>query len=163
MPDKAPRVYVDANVLLAYVANEENRADTVQSILEDARRSRITLLTSVLSITEVAYVPTDSGDGVSPEGEAAIDELWTPASPVTLVDVSETAAQEARSLIRRARETRVGGVRSADALHLASAKLHACERFFTYENEATRQRWDTLIDADVTEPFADSPQLDFGV
>ena len=33
MPDKVPRVYADANVLLAYVANEESRADTVQSIL----------------------------------------------------------------------------------------------------------------------------------
>ncbi len=47
MPDSVPRVYVDANVLLAYVGNEEGRADTVQSILEDARKSRIDLLTCV--------------------------------------------------------------------------------------------------------------------
>ena len=36
-PDRAHRVYLDANVILAYVANQANRADTVQSILEDAR------------------------------------------------------------------------------------------------------------------------------
>ena len=160
-PDRAPRVYLDANVLLAYVANEENRADIVQSILDDARQARIELLTSVLSITEVAYVQTDAGDELSSEGEAAIDELWKPASPITLIDVSETVVREARSVIRRAKQTGVRAVRSADAIHLASANLHACDRFFTYENESTRRRWDTLIEASVTEPFADAPQLGF--
>ena len=160
-PDRAPRVYLDANVLLAYVADEENRADTVQSILEDARQSRIEILTSVLSITEVAYVQTDAGDELSSESEAAIDELWKPASPITLVDVSETVVREARSVIRRAKRAGVRAVRSADAIHLASAALHACDRFFTYENESTRRRWDTLIKASVTEPFADAPQLGF--
>ncbi|MCY4101648.1 MAG: type II toxin-antitoxin system VapC family toxin [bacterium] len=161
MPDKVPRVYADANVLLAYVANEANRADTVQSILEDARQARVELLTSVLSITEVAYVQTDSGVDISLASDAAIDELWTPTSPVALVDISETVAREARRVIRRAKQASVGGIRSADAIHLASAKLHRCDRFFTYENEATRQCWNTLIEARVTAPFTDSPQLDF--
>ena len=62
MPARPPRVYIDACVLLAYVGNEEGRADTVQSILDDARNSRIELLTSALSITEVAYVATGPQD-----------------------------------------------------------------------------------------------------
>ena len=163
MPVKVPRVYVDSNVLLAYVGNEEGRADTVQSILEDAQQSRIEILTSVLSIAEVAYVQADSGGGISSESDAAIDELWTPTSPITLVDVSETVVREARWVIRRAKQTSVGGIRSADAIHLASARLHGCDRLFTYENESTRQRWDTLIEANVVEPFADTPQLGFSV
>ena len=72
-PDRAPRVYLGANVILAYVANQASRADTVQSILEDVRQSRIELLTSVLSIAEVAYVRTDAGEELSSESEAAID------------------------------------------------------------------------------------------
>jgi len=162
MPDSVPRVYVDANVLLAYVGNEEGRADTVQSILEDARKSRIDLLTSVLSITEVAYVQTDSDEDISSESDAAIDELWVPASPITLVDVSETVARKARGVIRRAKQLSVRGVRSADAIHLASADLHGCERFFTYEDETTKQRWGTLIEPSVAAPSTDAPQLDLG-
>ena len=160
MPDNVPRVYADANVLLAYVGNEAGRADTVESILEDARQSRVELLTSVLSIAEVAYVQTDSSADFSPAGDAAIDELWKPASPITLVDISETVAREARGVIRQAKQTSAGRVRSADAIHLASAQLHGCDRFFTYEHDNMRQRWATLIGASVTEPFTDNPQLD---
>ena len=32
------RIYFDANVLLAFVGNEENRADMVQTLLDEARR-----------------------------------------------------------------------------------------------------------------------------
>ena len=160
MPDKVRRVYADANVLLAYVSNEAGRADTVQSILEDARQSRVELLTSVLSIAEVAYVQTDSSGDFSSAGDAVIDELWKPASPITLVDISETVARGARGVIRQAKQTSVGGVRAADAIHLASAQLHECDRFFTYEHDNMRRRWDTLIGASVTEPFTDNPQLD---
>ena len=159
MPVRPPRVYIDACVLLAYVGNEEGRADTVQSILDDARNSRIELLTSALSITEVAYVATGPHDDISSAGETKIDQLWTPASPIILVDVSETVARAARSVIRQAWGEGVGGVRSADAIHLATAQLQKCDRFFTYENETTRKRWDGLIRADVAEPFSDSPQL----
>lgn len=161
MIGKVPRVYADADVLLAYVGNEAGRADTVESILNDARQSRVELLTSVLSIAEVAYVQFDSRSDFSSAGDAAIDELWKPASPITIVDISETVARKARGVIRNAKQTSVGRVRAADAIHLASAQLHECDRFFTYEHENMRQRWDTLIDASVTEPFTDAPQLDF--
>jgi len=116
-------------------------------------------LTSVLSIAEVAFAANDSTGVVSPEDEEAIDQLWVPASPITLVDVSETVTRTARSLIRQARGGG-GGVRSADALHLASAQLHGCSRFFTYEKASTRARWNELVDATVEEPFTDFPQLD---
>ncbi len=161
MPGNVPRVYADANVLLAYVGNEAGRADTVESILEDARESRVELLTSVLSIAEVAYVQSDSSSDFSSAGDAAIDELWKPASPVTIVDISETVAREARGVIRNARQRSIGRVGAADAIHLASAQLHECDRFFTYEHENMRQRWETLIGAGVTEPFTDAPQLGF--
>ena len=161
MSDEPARVYLDACVLLAYIADEPDRAHVVQSVLADARESRITVVTSVLSITEVAYVPSGVDSGIAPNGDHAIDELWKPASPIMLLDISETVAREARQVIRKARESPGTGVRSADAIHLASAALHGCEWLFTYENEARRARWDTLIAPKVSEPFTNSPQLNF--
>ncbi len=156
---KRLRVYVDSCVLLAYIGNEEHRADTVQSVLEDARSGKIDLLTSVLSITEVAYVATEIMDPAA--NEDRIDQLWTPASPITVIDVSQRVARAARSVIRRARREGFRGVRSADAIHLGAADLQGCSRFFTYEKETTREQWSGLIEATVSEPYTDNPRFDF--
>jgi predicted nucleic acid-binding protein len=161
MSDEPDRVYLDACVLLAYVTDEPDRANVVQSILDDARQARIKLLTSVLSIAEVAYVPSGADSDIALDEDDAIDELWTPASPITLVDISETVARGARQVIRRATQSPGTGVRSADAIHLASAELHSCNWLFTYENEATKTRWNNLIPPEVAEPFTSSPQLGF--
>ena len=158
-PVRRPRVYADACLLLAYIGNEENRADIVQSVLDDARNEKIHLFTSVLSITEVAYIAADNADPSA--SEEGIDQLWAPASPITLIDISQRVARNARSVIRQARLKGLRGVRSADAIHLAAAELQECPRFFTYENKTTREQWGGLISAIVSEPYADSPQLDF--
>lgn len=42
MPAEPPRMYLDANVLLAYVSDEEDRAFVVQSVLDDGRHERAT-------------------------------------------------------------------------------------------------------------------------
>lgn len=41
MPADPRRIYFDANVFLTYVGNEEGRADTVQTVLDEARRGEI--------------------------------------------------------------------------------------------------------------------------
>ena len=138
------------------------RADAVQAVLQDARDQRIELLTSVLSIAEVAYIATEHGGGRDTSDEAAIDELWVPSSPIKLVDVSAIVAREARSIVRQARDRGMRGIRSADAIHLASAAIYQCDRFFTYENETTCSQWNSLVQASVSGPFSDKPQLGFG-
>ena len=87
MPASTRRIYVDANVLLAYLGNETGRAEIVESLLDEARRSEIEIITSVLSIAEVAFGAQERDAGLTREGEAQIDTLWQPASPITLVDV----------------------------------------------------------------------------
>ncbi len=67
------RVYLDANVLLSYVNDERDRADTVQSLLEDAENGIVRLLTSHLSITEVAYIASDQEPNGDTGDEASID------------------------------------------------------------------------------------------
>lgn len=153
------RAYLDANVLIAYVANEDGRASIVQSVLDAARDEKIELHTSVLSITEVAFVTTGQLD--DPVGsEDTIDQLWVPASPIHVLDISIRIAREARAIIRQSKSLGTKAIKPADAIHLASASIHDCDRVFTYESEATRHRWAELIGLTVAEPFLDEPRLD---
>ena len=123
-------------------------------------RGEIELLTSVLSITEVALGAQERDAQLTDDALQAIEELWTPASPITLVDMSEALARQARSIIRDATRTGAGRIGSADAIHLAAARMHGCRDLFTYEQEATRQRWATVTGITVSEPMTDRPPLD---
>ena len=159
MTAKPPRIYLDACVLLSYVNDSPDRADTVQSLLEDAEDGKVNLLTSNLSIAEVAYIAPDQEPSDGTADEATIDELWTPDSPVKLAEFSRIVAHMARSIIRKARDNETARVRSADAIHLATAEIHKCDRFYTYEGQSTRNSWDALIQAHVSEPYVDAPRL----
>lgn len=159
MPADAPRIYLDANVLLAYVADEEDRAETVQALLDEARRGEIEVVTSTLSIAEVAYGELDQDGNLTEEGEDAIDELWTPASPIQLVDVTQALTLQARGIIRKAKTEGLGGIQGADAIHLASAVMFGCAPIFTYEDQARRTRWQQATGIDVEEPYTNTPQL----
>lgn len=158
MPVSPPRIYLDTNVLIAFLGDEEGRADVVQSILDDARDQRVDLLTSTFSIAEVAYISYDS-DVERADDEALIDLLWVPASPLTLIDVSEAVTRAARSVIRLARTTQSRRVQPADAIHLASADIHGCDQFFTYEKLGTQELWNELVEPIVGQPFTDAPRL----
>ncbi len=160
MPAELRRIYIDANVFLAYVGNEEGRADTVQTVLDDARRGQLQILTSVLSIAEVAYGAHERDQGLTEAGEEAIEQLWTPGSPITLVDVSQAVTRNARTMIREAKSQNLGGLRSADAIHLATARMFGCDEIFTYEGKARRERWQQIAEIPVSEPVTNTPQLD---
>ena len=160
MPANPRRIYLDANVFLAYISGEDGRAGTVQSVLEEARRGEIEVITSILSIAEVAYAAHETAQGLTSDGEAAIDELWKPASPITLVDASEATARDARRIIRKSKTDQVKTPGSVDAVHLATASIHGCDAIFTYEKDASRKAWEQLTGIAVTEPETTVPQLD---
>ncbi len=160
MPADPRRIYLDANVFLAFVGNEAGRADTVQAILDEGRRDELEIVTSVLSIAEVAFGAHERDHGLTEAGEEAIEQLWTPASPVTLVDVSQAVTRNARAVIREARKQGLGGIRGADAVHLATARMFGCDEIFTYEVEARRTTWQRVTGIRVSEPITSTPQLD---
>ena len=159
MPASARRIYFDANVFLAYVGNEEGRADVVQSLLDEGRRGEIEIVTSVLSIAEVAFGAYESESGLTLAGEEQIEQLWTPASPVSLIDVSQAVTRHARTIIREAKNQGLSGIRGADAVHLATARMFDCNEVFTYEAETRRKKWQELILIGVSEPNTSTPQL----
>ena len=144
MTNSRQRVYLDANVIIAYLADEAGRASVAAALLEDAQRGNIELLTSVLSVTEVAFIASDHASDASNADESAIKALWSPGSPIRLTDISIRIAERARSIIRIARSKGMRSVKPADAIHLASAEVHGCDRFFISERETARAQWDEL-------------------
>ena len=118
------------------------------------------LLTSVLTVTEVAFVASDQGSSGPSEEEDAIAKLWVPESPVKLTDISMRVAERARDIVRTTSRSDMRGVKPPDAIHLASAEVHGCQDFFTYEGETTREQWAHWVELEVTEPYTENPQLD---
>lgn len=161
MTNSPRRAYLDANVFIAYLANEAGRASVVASLLEDAEHRRIELLTSVLSVTEVAFVASEHASGDSDADENAIAQLWIPESPIKLVDLSMRIAERAREIVRASRKSNMRRIKPPDAIHLATAEMNGCDRFFTYEAETTRPQWEHWVALTVSEPFSDHPRLDF--
>lgn len=143
--------YVDANVLLAYVSNEADRADVVEQVLSEAAEGKRSLMTSTLSIVEVAYAVDELGN-LSESSEQAIDQLWAPSSPIQLIEPSVAVMRRARALLREAR--RAGrALKPADAIHLASAVTSAgVGSILTYESANTRTQWAELTGVKVEEP-----------
>lgn len=161
MTTRPHRVYLDSNVLLAYLANEDGRASVVASILEDATAKGMKLVTSVLSIAEVAYISTDRAGTNLLGSEEAIDQLWAPSSPINVVGVSAKVARNARTIIRKSKSLEMKVVKPPDAIHLASAIAADCDRLYTYERESTRLQWERLTELSVVEPFVGEPRLDY--
>src|SRR5438874_2710843 len=158
MPAEAEAVYLDASVLLAYVSGEEGRAEVVGQVLTAAAEGKLQLRTSTISIAEVAVGVWDvAAAAPTREAEAAIDLLWHPESVIGLIDASSAVMRRARDMIRKAKVLGYG-LRSADAIHLASAvTLPDTTRIFVYERKAPR--WAELAGLEAGEPFVVEPPL----
>jgi predicted nucleic acid-binding protein len=154
-----PIFYLDANVLLAYLNGESGRADVVEDLLATAADGELRLVSSAVSIVEVAFAAHEkTGGSLDPGVEHRIEALWHPQGPVRLVEAHRSAMLEARSLIRRELADGHGRLTPLDAVHLATAKIVGAERIFTYER-ACAASWSRLVGIPVEEPWTASPRL----
>lgn len=159
MPSEPRLTYLDANVLLAYVSGEEERAEVVEQILSDAAEGKVGLVTSTLSIVEVAYAAGEVAIDLGDAGEEAIDALWEPASPILLVEPSVAVMRKARGLLRQAKSSG-RSLKPADAVHLATAATTpGVGSLFTYEHQNSRALWAELTGIEVEEPSVQEPRL----
>ncbi len=146
------RLYWDANIMLAYVNGEAGRTDNIRAFLADVDKGEREIVTSMLSVVEVAFAAEEKAGGkVDPGLKEKIEGLWLPNSPIKRVEFHFVIAENARSLIRRAM---LDGwrLRPADAVHLATAQRMGVKECHTYEKEAIRTRWANLIGIQVDEP-----------
>ena len=160
MPAEFATAYFDANVILAFVSEEEHRAIVVRELLRQGDQGHRRIYTSTLSIAEVAFGAQEKvARALDHETEARIDSVWQASGkPVTLVEASITTMRLARTLIR---DAMVAGNRltAADAVHLATAQAMKVATFYTYEDEARRAAWSALTGLDVAEPSVEQEPM----
>ncbi len=129
--------YWDSCVFLSYLENDPDRVSHIESILNEAAAGKVQILTSTLSIAEVAYTSYEKeGRVLRPGEEKRIDALWHP--PVMLVEYHRRIAVEARRLIRESFATDKPTLKPNDAIHAATAHLHQADVFHTYDSKLTR-------------------------
>jgi predicted nucleic acid-binding protein len=151
MPDDPARVYWDSNVPISYLNEMADRLAVIEELLRKARAREIELVTSSLSIVEVAFAQTEKqGRALDPAVEESIDALWEPGGPIKTVEFYDLIARGARSLIRRGIDQGWGNLKPIDAIHLATAKQMGVAAFHTYC--ASLHAWDGHLGFPVTEP-----------
>ncbi len=134
MPDP-PKIYWDSSVLLAYVNADRGHIGDIDAVLEEAARGVIELVTSTVTIAEVAFGAAEQqGQALDPAVEAKIGALWQPSSPVKLVEFHALIAAEAVQLIRQVLPAGLS-LKPMDAIHLATASRMKVQRIETYDDK----------------------------
>lgn len=160
-PESVPRVYWDACVFQSYIEAIPDRLPILDALLMSAaeRRRRIELVTSTVSITEVAYVTIERQRGrPDPAIEQALDELWAQRDLIWRIEYHELIAREARRLIREGLKSG-RSIRSHDAIHLASALSLDVVEFHTYDAKLLNLSGQGLVPFPIVEPHVWQPAL----
>ncbi len=157
MPGELPVIYWNSNVLISYLDGDEDRLPVIDEILRRSRAGEAELLTSVMSQVEVAFIASEKeGGSLDAEVEASINEFWTPASPINVVEFHELIATRARDLIRIGL-TESKALKPIDAVHLASAEAVGASQLQTYDTPL--QRWSGRLGFPVHDPQTPQEQL----
>lgn len=155
MPDSPKkRYYWDSCVFLALINGEEGRVGHIKEFMHEAAQLQVAIYTSVLTIAEVGFsaAEKDSRD-LDPKTLQAIDDLWLPGSPVTMVEIYAQIAVGARDLMRTAIETTVKRPKPGDAIHMATVKRLGVDACHTY-NMKDFVPWASYMGTAVCEPIA---------
>jgi predicted nucleic acid-binding protein len=156
MPVDRPYIYWDGCIFIDYFQKEPSRIATLDALVLEARDGKILLVTSTLSIAEAAF-----GEHERPPGRlntAKLEELdaaWHDRSVILLWEFHAGIAEEARRIIREGVHND-RGLRSADAIHLATAKDAGVESFHTYDEKLLK--WDGIY-FPIKEPASERPML----
>lgn len=156
MPD-IPRFYWDSCVFLSYVNADEGKVDDIESLLGYADKGEIEIVTSNVSIVEVAFGASERNQSsLSEEMEVKIKKLWQPASPVMLVEFHTLIADEAKHLIRSG--VPAGwSLKPMDAVHLATAQRLKVNELHTYDEPLSK--WASKVSYRITQPSPSTRKL----
>jgi predicted nucleic acid-binding protein len=160
MPEEKPqksRIYWDSCVFLSYINGLSDRLPEIETLLLGAEKDTIELLTSTLSIVEVAFATAERDQrALDEEAEKKISKLWLPSSPVKLVEFHRLIAEDARDLMRRTL-TKGWSLKPLDAVHLSTAARMAVAEFHTYDEKLPK--YSELVGCKIQRPFVEQPGL----
>jgi len=159
MPSKVPRLYWDANVFLSYVDGTPDRLPHIEALFREAEQEKVEIITSTASITEVAFGSVEMDQrALDPEIQEVIENLWVPASPVNLVEISVLVVEDARKIMRAAIPGGTKVPKPMDAIHLSTAIRMEADVFHSYDEPLRKIAGKTLGLA-AAEPSTTSPLL----
>ncbi len=154
MPERRtppPLIYWDACNFLSYINKIPDRLPILDALLAEGRRGDIRIVTSTLSLVEVAFGAVEqTAQALSPEVEEQIEMLWNDRDTVLLAEFHELVARDARVLMRDSLP-HGWSLKPADAIHLATAKRMKVARFHTYEGTKLK-RYESMIGCSILEP-----------
>ncbi len=146
------RIYWDANVIISYIEGRPDRASVLEALLHQSSQDTIEIITSTLTIAEVAFAESERAKGSLDPGIAEkIDTFWNDPKAVRLAEVHPVIARDARDLIRSGIPKGWSGLKPADAIHLATASSYNCAEFHTYEGSKL-QRYSQQLQMSIGEP-----------
>lgn len=123
------RLYVETAPLIYYVEVHPTYAAKMDTIIQTLEATPIAAVSSVITLTEVLNQPIKAGDK---RLEQEYRDILVNSGGYQLVPVTVQIAEKAADL--RARY----GLRTPDALHVASALYVGCDAFLT--NDASLKR-----------------------
>ena len=142
---KAPRVYVDANIIIELAKQHFDTHDTsrendlwfFEKMLQASENKEIRLLTSSISIAECTHV-----DGIADEAvQRFYKGILTSGTMIQLVQDSIFVAEKGRDL-RWEHNINLGG---ADLIHAASAIDAKCSEMITWDGKVRGSKWEAAI------------------
>lgn len=152
-----PIVGWDANVWCSYLDQDLDRLPDIDALLAEARAKKLVIVTSTLSLVEVAYVAAERAAGaLSAQAEADIDGLWTPGGVVRMVELSPVVSRRARGYIREAMVNK-RRLTPRDAIQIASAVVAGAVAFHTYDTDL--EKFSELAGIKISRPEAQQPLL----
>ena len=119
-------MYLDSWIWLSYFSDDitAKKVEKLLKQLQDGKRA----VFSTLGLTEVLYVMRRKGG----KGAATrIHQIITSFSELVLLPVTEEVAVLAAELRDKYYDKKHRALSYADAVHLATASLSGCERFYT--------------------------------
>ncbi len=133
MVNRSLFIYWDSNVFLHLIEGTSAYIDGLRSAIAQYRATNTKILTSTIAKTEGAFASTERQRGMlDPAIEARIDAMWDDYTIVAFVEVTDTIAVNARSLMRRGLQRKYA-IKPFDAIHLASAEWSQAAEIHTYE------------------------------